>query len=92
MIDVDGRTPEQIHAAIEWSQDHDFWRANILSMPKLRAKYDQLRLQAGRGRGNGQGPSRSTTDDRVQQAREAGRNLAAKIAAQHDQPPRRELT
>lgn len=45
LIDKDGRAEDKIHTAIDWSQDSDFWRANILSMPKLRAKYDQLRLQ-----------------------------------------------
>lgn len=48
MLDRDDRTAEQVHAAIDWSQDDDFWRSNILSMPKLREKYDQLRLQAQR--------------------------------------------
>lgn len=52
MIDKDGRTPAQIENMIRWCQDgpHDddraqFWRSNILSMPKLRTKYDQMRLQ-----------------------------------------------
>jgi hypothetical protein len=49
MIDVDGRTPEQIIRCIDWCQDHEFWRSTILSMPKLRERYDQLRLQANRG-------------------------------------------
>lgn len=48
MIDKDGHTPDQIHAAIDWSQNNEFWRANILSMPKLRNQYDQLRLQSQR--------------------------------------------
>lgn len=48
MLDVDGRTEADITAAIDWCQGHEFWRANILSFPKLREKYDQLRLQAGR--------------------------------------------
>ena len=48
MIDRDGRTEQQITAAINWCQDSEFWRANILSMPKLREKYDQLRMQAVR--------------------------------------------
>lgn len=48
MLDRDGRTEEQVRAAIDWCQDHEFWRSNILSLPKLRDKYDQLRLQAGR--------------------------------------------
>jgi hypothetical protein len=48
MIDRDGRTEQQIMTAIDWCQDSEFWRANILSMPKLREKYDQLRMQASR--------------------------------------------
>jgi len=48
MLDRDGRTLDQVHRAIDWSQDHEFWRSNVLSMPKLREKYDQLRLQAAR--------------------------------------------
>lgn len=48
MLDRDARSADQIHKAIDWCQDHDFWRANVMSMPKLREKYDQMRLQAGR--------------------------------------------
>lgn len=46
MLDRDGRTEAEVHAAIDWCQDHAFWRSNVLSMPKLREKYDQLRKQA----------------------------------------------
>ena len=74
LIDRDGRTVEQIIRAIDWCQDDDFWRSNILSMPKLREKYDQLRLAAQRGARNGVKPS--TTDQRVNQAMA----LAAKYA------------
>lgn len=49
MIDRDGRTPDQVHAAIEWVHNSEFWRANILSIPKLREKWDTLKLQAERG-------------------------------------------
>ncbi|NAS22464.1 hypothetical protein GT755_12305 [Herbidospora sp. NEAU-GS84] len=48
MLTADKRTEEQIHRAIDWCQDDEFWRGNILSLPTLRAKYDQLRLQASR--------------------------------------------
>ncbi|WKU07986.1 helix-turn-helix domain-containing protein [Micromonospora sp. HUAS LYJ1] len=48
LIDRDGRTVEQILRCIDWCQDDPFWRANVLSMPKLREKYDQLRLAAQR--------------------------------------------
>lgn len=46
LIDKDSRTEAEVHAAIDWSQDHAFWRTVILSMPNLRDKYDQMRKQA----------------------------------------------
>lgn len=46
MIRLDGRTPEQVEKAMRWAQDHDFWRANIMSPDKLRKQYDRMRLQA----------------------------------------------
>lgn len=48
LVERDHRTPQQVANMIAWSQQHEFWRANILSMPKLREKYDQMRLQAER--------------------------------------------
>lgn len=54
LLDVDGpnrkppTTVEQVLKAIDWCQDHDFWRSNVRSMPKLREQYDALRLQASR--------------------------------------------
>lgn len=48
LLDKDGHTVEQIERAIRWCQADEFWRANILSMSKLREKYDQLRLAASR--------------------------------------------
>jgi hypothetical protein len=58
MIDRDGRAEEQIHRCIDWCQDDEFWRSNILSMPKLREKYDQLRLKASEKK-----PEQQTTRD-----------------------------
>lgn len=46
MLDKDGRSEAEAMAAINWCQNDDFWRANILSPTKLRAKFDQMRLQA----------------------------------------------
>jgi len=46
MLDNDRRTEQQIRAAIDWCQDDEFWRRNVMSMPKLREQYDRLRLQA----------------------------------------------
>jgi hypothetical protein len=46
LLDRDKRTEAQVIAAIDWAQNHEFWRANIKSLPKLRTQYDTLRLQA----------------------------------------------
>lgn len=46
--DIDERTPTQVRGAIDWATSDPFWRSNILSMTKLREKYDQLRLSAQR--------------------------------------------
>lgn len=54
MIDNDGRTEDEIHGAIDWCQADEFWRSNILSLPKLREKFDTLRLQAQRRSGQQQ--------------------------------------
>lgn len=54
LIDKDGRSVDQVLAAIAWCQADNFWRGVVLSMPKLREKYDQLRLAAQR-----QPPARS---------------------------------
>ncbi|MGX6402801.1 hypothetical protein [Dermabacter hominis] len=52
MIDRDGHTVEQIEWLILWAQRDEFWRANILSMPKFREKFDQLKLKAMRENAN----------------------------------------
>ena len=45
MINRDGRTEMQIEELIEWSQADSFWKGNILSMKKLREKFDQLTVK-----------------------------------------------
>jgi hypothetical protein len=44
LLDRDKRPPEEVRAVITWATSDTFWKANILSIPKLREKYDQLRL------------------------------------------------
>ena len=61
MLRIDKRTPEQVENAIRWCQADPFWRANVLSMPKLREKYDQLRLAAKRPASNGNGNGKRPT-------------------------------
>lgn len=51
MLDIDKRTEAEVIRAIDWCQRGEtdkarFWRPNVMSMPKLRTKFDQMRLQA----------------------------------------------
>ncbi|WP_139809512.1 hypothetical protein [Prescottella equi] len=48
LLDKDGVSLDEALAVLEWSQASDFWKANIQSIPKLRDKYDNLRLQMAR--------------------------------------------
>ncbi|MGW2130428.1 hypothetical protein [Streptomyces coelicoflavus] len=87
MLDKDGRTEEQIHGAIDWCQNSDFWRSNVMSLPKLRDKYDTLRLQATRHAPGSNvvpiGAARpSTTDQRVAEGMSLTARLRAEEAAQ----------
>jgi len=41
-------TVEKVKALIDWIQDSDWWKPKVLAMPKLRAKYDEIRLDAVR--------------------------------------------
>ena len=52
MLRRDGRTEGQVLEVMDWSQGDNFWKSNILSMGKLRQKFDQLTLKMG-GRNNG---------------------------------------
>ena len=42
LIQIDNRPPESIEKVIRWSQSDTFWKVNILSGAKLRAKWDTL--------------------------------------------------
>lgn len=42
---LDGQPWGQIEAVVRWSQQDDFWQANILSGGKLRSKFDQLQTK-----------------------------------------------
>jgi hypothetical protein len=46
LMDADKRTEEQVHRCIDWCQSNEFWRKNVMSMPKLRTQYDRLRMNA----------------------------------------------
>lgn len=49
LITKDGYTPEQVETIIRWAQADSFWCSNILSMPKLRDKFTQLRMKRNEG-------------------------------------------
>lgn len=49
MMGRDGRSEADIRGLIEWSQADSFWKANILSMGKLREKFDQLTVKRKAG-------------------------------------------
>jgi hypothetical protein len=72
MIDADGRPEDEIHRAIDWCQSDEFWRGNVLSMPKLREKYDQLKLQAAR---RPSGATSRTEEWRAMQERQMARAI-----------------
>lgn len=44
--DLDKRTPEQIESVIEWCQEDNFEKTVVLSMPKLRKRFDELLLKS----------------------------------------------
>ena len=45
LIDSDERHFEEAEQVLRFSQADEFWKTNILSMPKFREKYDQLRAK-----------------------------------------------
>jgi hypothetical protein len=59
LLDKDGYTETQVRWLIDKAHADEFWRSNILSMPKLREKATQLRLKFGRPQGV---PSTSGSD------------------------------
>lgn len=73
MLDKDGRTEVEVHAAIDWCQDHHFWRVNVLSMPTLRTKFDQLRKQAIADREGKPGSTSRNAEFQSQQERAMAR-------------------
>lgn len=86
LLDRDERTEQQVMKAIEWSQQDDFWHRQILSMPKLREKYDRLRLAAKKPVERGQpAPERPYNDRLAQKQADLDERLAAENAAALEQ-------
>jgi hypothetical protein len=69
LLERDGRARDEAEALLRWCQADDFWRSNVLSMPKFRAKYDQLRLHQQRTGRPLVDPSREDQRDRFMRRR-----------------------
>jgi hypothetical protein len=84
LLEVDKRSVQQVRNMIEWCQNDSFWRSNILSPFKLRAKYDQMRLKALSELEGVRPASMSLAEnDRATQLRQEQREYEQRIADQH---------
>jgi DNA replication protein DnaD len=45
LVERDGRPIEEVKEVLAWCQKDSFWRANILSAPKFRERFAQLKLK-----------------------------------------------
>jgi len=81
LIDKDGYTPEQILFVARFATTDGFWQSNILSLPKLREKFEALKIKA-QAQNNPQ-PQRMDHSARVR-AKEA--DMLARFAAAQEQP------
>jgi hypothetical protein len=78
MIDLDGRKSGEIEKLIRWAQRDEFWRTNILSMDKLRDKFDMLQMKCGSQGGESQhtgsisGSGKSVEERLAEQYRKLG--------------------
>src|SRR5882724_5836490 len=59
MLRIDGRTQEQIADLIRWVQHDDFEMSNVMSMEKLRDRFDALELKRQRARDSSNGNGNS---------------------------------
>lgn len=65
LMRLDDYTKDQVLWVIDWSQRNEFWQGNILSMPKLRDKFDQLKTRALAESAAAKTPARQTPADRA---------------------------
>lgn len=91
LIRIDGYTPDQIRQVIDWSQQDEFWQGNILSMPKLREKFDQLKTrmlnERNRPAPNHQGQRMTHADRALAKGAELLANYEARRQPHAHQPP-----
>jgi hypothetical protein len=51
MLRRDRRSYDEIASVIQWCQADEFWRSNVLSMQKVRERFDQLAIKRGQAGG-----------------------------------------
>lgn len=75
LVDRDGRNPDEVLEVLHWCQQDEFWRTVILSAPKFREKYPQLRAvrEARAKTPNGRAAAAASTSTREQLAAIAAR-------------------
>ena len=77
MLVADGREPDAAERLMRWCQADSFWRGNVLSMPKFRKGYDQIRLHAERQRIERQEQVKVPKDQQILDVLETGRRMQA---------------
>ena len=73
MLDIDQRNSEAVAKVIRWVQGDAFEMANVLSMDKLRARFDQLELKARKANTGSTPTTYVSASDRILQERNADR-------------------
>jgi hypothetical protein len=79
LIDKDGYTPDQILYVARFATADEFWKSNILSIPKLREKFEALKIKA---QGQGQQSRPTASQVRLQAGLELLQRTAARTQPQ----------
>jgi hypothetical protein len=79
MLDLDKRNSEQIAKLIRWAQRDEFEMANVLSMDKLRARFDHLELKARKTNPGSTPATYVSASERLLQERNAERTAAGGV-------------
>lgn len=66
LLDRDGIPFEEAVRVLDWCQLDQFWKSNILSMPKFREKFAALQIKAHQQSNVAQFPGRPTASQRAQ--------------------------
>lgn len=78
LIDKDGYTPEQIMFVAKFATTDDFWKSNVLSVPKLREKFEALKIKAQAQ--SKTGSSKPTTGDKMRDTMARGQALQERLS------------